>query len=148
MIDAPTVNTIINVVSYTNLSDYNYHPTDFVCKSTQVVVHKKSRNNWKTEQENDPIIDTVIEVMRSKKYDNSQMNDDSKRLLCGRSQLLFCCGLLYRKVFDGQLQESKFQFVLPKPYWKQSLEACHENMGHLGIERQPLCSEISLIGHL
>ena len=46
-----------------------------------------------------------------------------------------CCGLLHRKVFDGQLQESKFQFVLPKPYWKQSLEACHDNMGHLGIKR-------------
>ena len=55
--------------------------------------------------------------------------------LCGRSQLLFCCGLLYRKVFDGKLQENKFQFVLPKPYWKQFLEACHDNMGHLGIER-------------
>ena len=49
--------------------------------------------------------------------------------------LLFCCGLLNRKVFDGQLQESKFQFVLPKPCWKQLLEACHDNMGHLGIER-------------
>ena len=42
---------------------------------------------------------------------------------------------LYRKVFDGQLQENKFQFVLPQPYWKQALEACHDNMGHLGIER-------------
>ena len=38
-------------------------------------------------------------------------------------------------MFDGQLQESKFQFVLPKPYWKQSLEACHDYMDHLGIER-------------
>ena len=63
------------------------------------------------------------------------MNDDSKRLLHGRSRLLFSCGMLYRKVFDGQLQESKFQFVHPKPYWKQSLEACHDNMGHLGIKR-------------
>ena len=38
-------------------------------------------------------------------------------------------------MFDGQLHKNKFQFVLPKPYWKQSLEACHDNMGHLGIER-------------
>ena len=38
-------------------------------------------------------------------------------------------------MFDGQLQENKFQFVLPQPYWKQALEACHDNMGHLGIER-------------
>ena len=38
-------------------------------------------------------------------------------------------------MFDGQLQENKFQFALPQPYWKQALEACHDNMGHLGIER-------------
>ena len=63
------------------------------------------------------------------------MSNDSRGLLHGRSRLLFCCGLLYRKVFDGQLQGKQFQFVLPKPYWKQSLEACHDNLGHLGIER-------------
>ena len=38
-------------------------------------------------------------------------------------------------MFDGQLQENKFQFVLPQSYWKQALEACHDNMEHLGIER-------------
>ena len=116
MIDAPTVNAIINVVPHTDLSEYNYHPTDIVCKSTQVVLHKKSTDDWKTDQENDPIIGPVIQAMRSKKYDSNKMNDDSKRLLHGRSRLLFHCGLLYRKVFDGQLQENKFQFVLPKPY--------------------------------
>ena len=62
-------------------------------------------------------------------------SDKSKRLLRSRSRLLFRCGLLYRKVFDGQLQQNKFQFILPQSYWKQALEACHENMGHLGIER-------------
>ena len=137
MIDALTVKANINVVPHTDLSEYNYHPTVIVCKSTQVVVHKKSRDDWKTEQEKDPIIGPVIWVIRSKKYDTTEMNDDSKRLLHGRSRILFCCGLLYRKVFDGQLQENKFQFVLPKPYWKQSLEACHNYMGHLGIERTP-----------
>ena len=99
------------------------------------MAHKKSRDDWKTEQKNDPIIGPVIQAMRSKKYDTSEMIDDSKRMLYGRSRLLFRCGLLYRKVFDGQLQENKFQFVLPKLYWKQPLEACHDNMGHLGIER-------------
>ena len=61
-------------------------------------------------------IGPVIEAMKSKRYDASQMNDNSKQLLHGRSRLLFHCGLLYRKVFDGQLQENKFQFVLRKPY--------------------------------
>ena len=72
---------------------YNFYPTDIVCKSTQVVVHKKLRDGWKTEQENDPIIGPVIDAMKYKKYDTSQMNDNSKRLLCGRSKLLFHCGL-------------------------------------------------------
>ena len=57
MIDAPTFKAIINVVPHTDLFEYNYHPIDIVCKSTQVVVHKKSRDDWKTEQETDPIID-------------------------------------------------------------------------------------------
>ena len=38
-------------------------------------------------------------------------------------------------MFDGQLQENKFQFTLPQSYWKQALEACHDNMEHLCIER-------------
>ena len=100
-----------------------------------MVVHKKSRDDWKTEQENDPIIGPVIETMRFKRHNADQMDDNSKKLLHGRSRLLFHSGLLYRKVFDGQLQENKFQFVLPKQYWKQALEACHDNMGLLGIER-------------
>ena len=104
VMDVPTVKAIINVIPHTNLSEYNFHPTDVVCKFTQMVVHKKLRDDWKTEQENDPIIGPVIDAMRSKKCDTSQKNDDSKRLLHGRSRLLFRCGLLYRKVFDGQLK--------------------------------------------
>ena len=134
ILDIPTVKAVINTALYTDLSEYNFHPTDIVCKSTQVVVHKKSRDDWKTEEENDPIIGPVIEAVRSKKYDTSQMSDNSKRVLHGRSQL-FHCGLIYRKVFDGQLQENKFQFMLPRSYWRQLLEACHDNKGHLGIER-------------
>ena len=89
----------------------------------------------KNEQENDPIIGPVIEAMKNKTSNTTGFGDESRRLFQNRSRLLFRCGLLYRKVFDGQLQENKFQFVLPKSYWKQSLEACHDNMGHLGIER-------------
>ena len=135
ILDTPTVKAIMNVVPYTDWSDYNFHPNDLVCKSTQMVVHKKSKDDWKIEQENDPIIGPVIEAIKSKTSDTTGFSDESKRLFRGRSHLLFRCGLLYRKIFNGQLQENNFQFVLPKMYWKQSLEACHDNMGHLGIER-------------
>ena len=135
LIDGPSVKAIISAVPYTNHMDYNFHPSNLVCKSTQTVVHKMSRDDWKTEQENDSIIGPVIDAIQSKKFNKDVFNDESKRLLCSQSRLLFRCGLLYRKVFDGQLQENKFQFILPQSYWKQALEACHENMGHLGIER-------------
>ena len=125
----------MNAVPYTDWSEYNFNPCDIVCKSTQTVVHKKTRDDWKIEQEGDSIIGPVIEAMRNKTSNTSGLSDESKRLFQNRSQLLFRCGLLYRKIFDGQLQEKKFQFVLPKSYWKQSMEACHDNMGHLGIER-------------
>ena len=125
----------MNFIPYTDWSDYNFHPTDLVCKSTQIVVHKKSKDDWKIEQENDPIIGPVIEAIKSKTSDTTGFSDESKQLFRGRSHLLFYCGLLYRKIFNGQLQENRFQFVLSKTYWKQSLEACHDNMGHLGIER-------------
>ena len=133
MLDKPTVKAIMSATPYADWSDYNLCPSDIVCKSTQMVVHKKSRDDWKIEQENDPIIGPVIEAIQTTGF-----SDESKRLFQNRSHLLFHCRLLYRKIFDGQQQENKFQFVLPKPYRKQSLEACHDNMGHLGIERTTL----------
>ena len=135
MMDIPTVKAIIKAIPYTNWSEYNMNPTDIVCKSTKIIVHKKSRDDWKIEQEQDPIIGPVLTIMQAKNVTSDNISEDSQRLLCGRSRLLFRSGLLYRKVYDGQLQESKFQFVLPKTYWQQALEACHDNMGHLGIER-------------
>ena len=134
-IDGPSVKAIISTVPCTDYTNYNYHPSNLVCKSTQIIVHKMSRDAWRDEQENDSIIGPVIKVIKSKIISKDALSDESKRLLRSRSRLLFRCGLLYRKVFDGQLQENKFQFILPQLYWKQALEACHENMGHLGIER-------------
>ena len=135
MLDKPTVKAIMSAIPYADWSDYNLCPSNIVCKSTQMIVHKKSRDDWKIEQENDPIIGPVIEAIQTKSNNTMGFSDESIRLFRNRSHLLFHCGLLYRKIFDGQQQENKFQFVLPKSCWKQSLEACHDNMGHLGIER-------------
>ena len=135
LIDTPTIKAVMTAIPSTDWSEYNLNPSEIVCKSTQIVVHKRTKDDWKIEQENDPVIGPVIEAMKNKSSNTSGFSDESKRLFRNRSWLLFHCGLLYRKVFDGQLQENKFQFILPKPYWKQSMEACHDNMGHLGIER-------------
>ena len=78
VVDTVTVKAIIDVVPKTDLTEYNYHPTDIVCKSTQMVVHKMLRDDWKTEQENDSIIGPVIQAMRSNNCDSGQMNDESR----------------------------------------------------------------------
>ena len=82
LIDGPSVKAIISAVPYTDHTDYNYNPSDIVCKSTQIVIHKKSRDDWKAEQENDPIIGLVINVIKSKKFNKDVFSDESKRLLC------------------------------------------------------------------
>ena len=123
MLDVPTVKAMMNVIPYTDWPEYNVNPTDLVCKSAQMVVHKKTTDNWRMEQEEDPIIGPVIRAIRTKSNDTTGFGDESKRLFRGKSRLLFHCGLLYRKVFDGQLQENKFQFVLPKSYWKHPWKA-------------------------
>ena len=44
-----------------------------------------SRDDWKVEQENDPIIGPVITVIKTKKFNNNALSDESKRLLRSRS---------------------------------------------------------------
>ena len=81
LIDGPPVMAIISAVPYTDHTDYNYHPSDLVCKSTQIIVHKMSRDDWRTEQENDSIIGPVINVIKSKKINKDTFSNESKRFL-------------------------------------------------------------------
>ena len=45
ILDKPTVKAIMSAIPYTDWSDYNLCPSDIVCKSTQMVVYKKSRDD-------------------------------------------------------------------------------------------------------
>ena len=108
MLDKPTVKAFMSAIPYIEWSDYNLNPSDIVCKSTQMVLHKKSRDDWKIKQEDDPIIGPVIEAIQNKTSNTTGFSDESRRLFQNRSHLLFCCGLLYRKIFDSQQQANKF----------------------------------------
>ena len=80
VIEQPSVKAIMNAVPYTDWSEYNFSPCDIVCKSTQIVEHKKSRDDWKIEQEGDPIIGPVIEAMKNKTSNTAGLSDENKRL--------------------------------------------------------------------
>ena len=96
----------MTAIPNTDWSEYNSSPNEIVCKSTQIVIHKKTRDNWKTEQESDPIIGPVRDAIKNKTSNTTGFSDESGRLFQNRSHLLFHCGLLYRKVLDGQLHFS------------------------------------------
>ena len=80
MVEQPSVKAIMNVVPCTDWSEYNFNLCDIVCKSTQTVVHKKTRDDWKIEQESDPIIGPVIEAMKNKTSNTSEFSDECRRL--------------------------------------------------------------------
>ena len=65
-------------------------------------------------------------------------SDLAKQMFRYRNKLVWRHGLLYKKYFDINLQEERMQFVLPKEYWSCALQVCHDNIGHLGIERSLL----------
>ena len=77
MMDIPTVKVIIKATPYTDWSEYNMNPTNIVCKSTKIIVHKKSRYDWKTEQEQDPIIGPVLTIMQAKNVTFNNISEDS-----------------------------------------------------------------------
>ena len=80
MLDVPTVKAMMNIIPYTDWSEYNLNPTNLVCKSTQMVVHRKTRDDWRIEQEGDSIIGPVIQAIRTKSNDTARFGNESKRL--------------------------------------------------------------------
>ena len=51
LIDTPTVKAIMTAVPPTDWSEYNLNPSEVVCRSTQIVIHKRTKDDWKIEQE-------------------------------------------------------------------------------------------------
>ena len=44
-------------------------------------------------------------------------------------------GLLYKKIQFGSRDKPPLQFVLPKNYRQPAMNACHDDIGHLGFQR-------------
>ena len=61
-----------------------------------------------------------------------------KQFIRQQNKLQIGKGILYHK---NEIQEvhhhdrNAMQLVLPKDYQKQALQGCHDDMGHLGIEK-------------
>ena len=100
---------------------------------------KMSIGEWKKEQEEDFAISKIMQLMHNDqlfKYRGTR-NEDSEvqNYLKIRKSLCIVETLLHRKVqLKNHLVEVN-QFVLPAPYRKRMVLACHDEMGHLGMDR-------------
>ena len=99
---------------------------------------KMTKTQWKQEQLQDPEIGPVLKLIMEKKHLQYKVkkndNPGSKILLRFKEHLKLVEGLLYRK----WLYKSKvvyLQFVLPTTYRKKTVVACHDEFGHLGMDK-------------
>ena len=100
---------------------------------------KMNPNEWRNEQLRDPAINKMIHLIetdtlysyRGSKKENSEVQNYLKV----RKSLCVVGGLLYRKVQLKHHQEEIKQLVLPNNFRRRVLLACHDEMGHLGMDR-------------
>ena len=61
-----------------------------------------------------------------------------KQFLCQRGKLIIRNGILYHKndtKESEQPDQNTMQLVLPSALTLQALKGCHDDLGHLGIEK-------------
>ena len=134
-LESPIVKALLKASQDADWTDFNGNPTEIVCKSSQIVTKKMTTEQWKKEQAEDEAIGEVIKAITTDADIHAFVSEQAKQMYRFRSKLIMRHGPLYKKYYDINLKEERMQFVLPKRYWHKALEACHDNVGHLGIER-------------
>ena len=124
---------------------------------------KLTHHEWVKEQHEDLDIGAAIQLLKSDKlgkYGAKEMDSSGIQVLLKyRKDLFLKNGLLYQKVMLKNHSEPIFQFVLPKNFVCKVILACHDDNGHLGIEKtlgllqessfsqkwQRMCGHISIL---
>ena len=90
-------------------------------------------------QEADPALATMIERLKAGALNQDwckQTNSPKLNLYkWEQNNLTLQKGVLYRRARPRELDESLLQLVLPPAYREVALKGCHNEVGHLGLER-------------
>ena len=96
-------------------------------------------DDWHQAQEADPALATIMERLKAGALDqdwckqaNSPKLNSYKR---ERNNLILQKGILYRRTRPRESDEGLLQLVLPPAYREVALKGCHDEVGHLGLER-------------
>ena len=96
-------------------------------------------DEWKQAQAGDPDIGPIVELLKTKQLQQYKVKEDDSSgmrvLLKYQQDLCLKNGLVYCKVQLKNHQLSIQQFALPEPFHKQVILACHDDFGHLCMEK-------------
>ena len=117
-----------------------YSPLNVIQKEMLVNrTHKLTQPEWVKEQWEDLDIGATIQLLKTGmlgKYVPKEMDSSGMQVLLKYRKYLFSKnGLLYQKVMLKNHSEQIFQFVLPRKFICKVILACHDDNGHLGMER-------------
>ena len=118
------------------------HLPNAVIATKELIVqsdYQLSKSQWREEQMADVSINMVLNLFQSEqlsKYNCKRTDpDDFKGFLRLRKDLFLDSGLLYRKAFFRTTGKQVNQFVMPTKFRKRTVMICHEDYGHLGMDR-------------
>ena len=98
-----------------------------------------TKAQWREEQGTDPSINKIVELIRTKKLASYECKktdpNDLKGLMRQRKDLFLENGLLYRKAYFKTTNKLIHQFVMPVQFRKRTVMVCHDDYGHLGMDR-------------
>ena len=97
--------------------------------------------NWKQKQKEDPVLYQVAKHLRAPRETfGAALHKvlDKKATAAyvkAKEHLLIKNGLLYQKIWQGQAEETVFQFAVPQRHWDTTLNGCHQEAAHQGQRR-------------
>ena len=117
-----------------------YLPVNLLLKSMTVdTTLKLTQKDWVKEQMDDVDVNKVTQLLKSNKlstYMAQEMDSSSMPVLLKYRKNLFLNNeLLYQKVTLKNHPKPVAQFVLPKRFIHKVILACHDENGHLGMQR-------------
>ena len=113
-----------------------------VCKAAQFFspdyAPRMTIQEWKHLQEEDPDIRKAVDLLKKNQLlhyrNNRQDTNEFKSLMKSRHHLKLIEGILHRNVQLKHQPKVVWQLVLPKPLRKRMVLACHDEMGHMGMD--------------
>ena len=118
------------------------HLPNAVIAIKELIVHtdfQLTKTQWREEQGTDPSISKIVDLIHTKKLASYECQktdpNDLKGLMRQRKDLFLENGLLYRKAHFKTTNKLVHQFIMPTKFRKRTVMVCHDDYGHLGMDR-------------